>query len=196
MASEIDQCRFMNGQVYAFRRFERDRRGDVLHIDHVHGGDRGLVFQIGRRVDGADLRRGVLVFVAVIIAGDPPGGVVAGQLEFRQLLLHQQTHIRSGRFGEGVAEAEAVVEDPEGEQQRFGVGHLQRDGQLVVAVADLRNLAPDRLPSLVEGGRFIGFYLEFILQIQALQNKTQFGFADQYRFTDSMMYSGRFLISL
>ena len=54
--------------------------------------------------------------------------------------------------GEFIPEAQAVVEQAEADvQQAPALRLLQVDQQLVVVVADLRFLAPDRLPDFVEG---------------------------------------------
>ena len=96
------------------------------------------------RCDGA-------VFLGVEVAGKPPGFVVAGERELRELIFDDE-RLQVFLFGELVAEAEAVVEEAEAnDHDAVGCRLLQRNGEFVVVIADLALLAPNRLPGFVEG---------------------------------------------
>jgi hypothetical protein len=119
--------------------------GDMQAVIGAHG---------HRRVRAGDLLdRGALVevLVAVPFAGrDPPGGGGFGERELGQLLVDDRLGHRR-LLGEGVAEADAVVEHPEHQ-----VEHAVRDdgltdgrAQLLVVVAHEAVLAPGLLPGLI-----------------------------------------------
>ena len=68
--------------------------------------------------------------------------------------------------GEFIAEAQAVVEQAETHVQRtFAVRLPEVDQQFVIMVADLRFLAPDRLPDFVEGVRLRADELEAAVKV-------------------------------
>ena len=100
------------------------------------------------------------IFLRAVVAGNPPGGVVAREGKLRQFLLN----IKIGEVvlhGELVAESQSVVVEAEAHLHHgglFGVlpvdgGLLQRDEKLIVVVANLGFFAPYGLPRLVERAR-------------------------------------------
>ena len=99
-------------------------------------------------------------FLGGIVAGDPPGGVVAGHGEFRDLVLDHE--VGQAVFQrEFITESEAVVIQAETHLHDFALAVLvarvadrfafEGNQHFVVVVANLRFLAPDRFPGLVEG---------------------------------------------
>ena len=107
-----------------------------------------------RRQQGRDLRQaglGIFILLRVEVARNPPGGVVAGHRELRQLVVDDEI-FRPVHRPELVAEAQSVVEETEADcHQPFGRLVFQIDSQLVVMVADRLFLAPHRMPGLVVG---------------------------------------------
>ena len=111
-------------------------------------------------------RLGVVVFLRVEVARNPPSGMVARHGKLSQFLLNPEAH-QGVLNGELIAEAEAVVVKAETDLHHRGTllrrmihtlhgtnGLLQGDEHLVVAIADLSLFAPDRFPSLVESAVF------------------------------------------
>ena len=96
----------------------------------------------------------------VVVAGHPPGGVVARHGKFRQLVGHDKV----GEFfliGELIAETESVVEETEADVQEPIVLRLfETHEQFVVVVANAALLAQHGLPSLVEAVVFVAHQFE------------------------------------
>ena len=129
-----------------------------LHSGRGEGLLRGVPLHLRGR-ERADLRkaaRRVVIFLSVIVSRNPPGCVVARHSELRDLVLYDEV-FEPFLLRELVAEAEAVVVEPEADDhdrlRAFLVSRilLERDSQLIVVVADVAFLAPDRLPRLIEG---------------------------------------------
>jgi hypothetical protein len=110
-----------------------------------------------RRGGGADgAQRGAVVEIFLAIPferGLPPRGRVLGEGELRQL-LGDVDGLEVGLFGEFVAEADAVVLQPEDdvEDALRAVILLQADAELGVVVANALPLAPWLGPGRVGGG--------------------------------------------
>ena len=92
---------------------------------------------------------GVVVLLRVVVAADPPGGVVARQGEFRPFFLYLEICQRV-LLREFITQPEAVVIEPEAYVHRSAVSLQQMDQKFIVMVAYLGLLAPDRLPRFVE----------------------------------------------
>ena len=130
-----------------------------LHLErglHAAGAEEGLGavahhLLLEVLADFGEAAFAVLIFLGVVVAGNPPAEVVAGHRELGELLLDHE--IGQGLAGgELVAEAETVVEEAEAHvHELVAVGLAQFHEQFVVVVAYLGLLSPHGLPHLVEG---------------------------------------------
>ena len=103
-----------------------------------------------RTADFAHTRDVVAVFLGVVVPGYPESGVVAGHGELGKFVLdHEIDQLRL--LGEFITEAQSVVVEAEADYHRYAI-LLERDGHLIVVVADVGFLPPDCLPGLVETG--------------------------------------------
>ncbi len=81
--------------------------------------------------------------------------VVARHSELCELTL-DDVEVTILAAGELIAEAEPVIEETEADSYGITVALLlERDEQFVVVVADRLDLAPDRLPGLIEVDSFV-----------------------------------------
>ena len=109
----------------------------------------------------------LLVFelLGVVVAGHPPGGVVARHGKFRQLVGHDKV----GEFfliGELIAETESVVEEAEADVHEAIVLRLfETHEQFVVVIANAALLAQHGSPRLVEAVVFVAQELEAAVAI-------------------------------
>ena len=136
-------------------------QGDVQAIVGAQGDGRL------RHADLRERRAVVQVFLAVPLIGrNPPGrrrpcdrelGQLLHDLRFRELRLLR--HV--------VAEADAVVEDPEHHRKAAAIAILldELGAQFVVAVAYETALAPRLFPGLVEAARRLRFHLQVPQQL-------------------------------
>ena len=160
-----------------------------LHLQgrlYGSGADIGLrrVVRTVCAVDAADFRQAglvVVVLLGVVVSADPPGGVVAGEGEFRQFI----GHLEIGELvlhGELVAEAQTVVVQAEADVHPDTVLAGELEEHLVVAVADVIFLAPDGRPGFVEGAVAHIVQLKAILKVDiAYQVIAQAGRQDYIR---------------
>ncbi len=141
------------------RRREGCRRSLVLAL--LHGGGHLLAYILQPRA-------GVEIFLSVVVAGNPPGGVVAGHGKLRILLLDGKV-VEIRLCGEFIAKTHTVVVNAEAyhhEAVELRLGEFH--GQLVVVVADLRLLAPHGLPGLVERCGLRGRHLESARKLESV----------------------------
>ena len=123
----------------------RGRKGGLGHVAGI-----GTLHQTA---DFGQAALGVVIFLRVVVSGNPPGGMVARHGKLRMFLLDDKVH-QVLLPGELVAQAHAVVVDAEADVHiavRLGLTKLHQ--QFVIVVADVLHLAPDRLPGLVKGRR-------------------------------------------
>ena len=173
--STENEARRVNQQVHG-REVESRRLVDVkvqpvsgFHLQsRLHGGIGedapnpvvGAMHRLGAIRNLRQLRLGIVVLLRVVVAGNPPRGMVAGHGKLGQLICYLEVS-QCVLVGKLVAERQAVVVKAEANLHDGGTGnHLalpvegtvlfQRDEQLVVVVADRGLLAPDRLPRLIE----------------------------------------------
>ena len=105
------------------------------------------------------------VFLRVVVGSDPPSHVVAGEGELRALLLDEEV-VQVGLLRELVAQADAVVEDAEADEELpFLLGLRQGRNILDVVVADGARFAPYRLPGFVEGGGLLALQGEAVEEV-------------------------------
>ena len=116
----------------------------------------------------ADLRETglhVVVLLRVVIAGNPPGSVVARHGELRVLLLDDEV-VQVLAQRELIAEAESVVVETETDSEVALLCLLmQGDEQFVVVVADVTRLTPNGLPCLIEGSSLLVCERKAALQV-------------------------------
>ena len=97
----------------------------------------------------------VVVLLGVVVTGDPVRLVVARHSELGELAL-DDVEVTILAAGELIAEAEPVIEEAEADSYGIAIALLlERDEQFVVVVADRLDLAPDRLPGLIEVDSFV-----------------------------------------
>jgi len=148
----VDQSGFEKVDVKPLAGLEHERG---LH--GIGGDDRAYSDLLHRRAaHGVNLaERGgrIVVFVGIIVTGDPPGQVIAGQIE-PGLFTADDEVAQVGLVREFIAKAEAIVEETEADDHLplLRLIPLQRHRQLAVMAADAPLFAPDRLPALVGGG--------------------------------------------
>ena len=110
--------------------------------------------------NAGEFRLLVFELLRVVVAGNPPGGVVAREGKLGQLVGYDEV----GEFfllGELIAEAESVVEKTEADVHEPIVLRLfETHEQFVVVVANAALLAQHGLPSLVEAVVFVAHQLE------------------------------------
>ena len=110
--------------------------------------------------DAGESRLLVFELLCVVVAGNPPSGVIARHGKFGQLVGHDEV----GEFfllGELIAETESVVEEAEADVHETIVLRLfETHEQFVVVVANATLLAQHGLPSLVEAVVFVAHQFE------------------------------------
>ena len=160
---EVDQRRLVEIDVESVVGFQLQ---GGLHA----GGRKGRLREIvGDRpahvsADLREARAGVVILLGVVVAGDPPGGMVPRHGELRALVGDDEVD-QIGLYGEFVAESEPVVEEPEADgHPAVALRLAERDAEFVVVVADRGLLAPDGLPRLVERGGLRVEDFEFVAE--------------------------------
>ena len=147
---EVNQCSFVQVDVHTLICLEHQWR---LYARLREGG-LGAVLCEGLVEEPTDLRETavlVVVLLGVVVTGDPVRLVVARHSELGELAL-DDVEVTILAAGELIAEAEPVIEETEADSYGIAVALLlERDEQFVVVVADRLDLAPDRLPGLIEG---------------------------------------------
>ena len=114
--------------------------------------------------------------VGIVVSGYPECGQILVQVEFGQFVADDEVS-QCLLLGELVAESESVVEQAETHYDGASVGRIrpgllpQVDGHLVVTVADLLLLAPDRLPCVVYGSPPDTVYAEALVHLCRMQDR-------------------------
>ena len=171
---EVNECCFVEVDVDPLIALEHQRR---LYARLREGG-LGAVLREGLVEEPTDLRETavlVVVLLSVVVTGDPVRLVVARHSELGELAL-DDVEVTILAAGELIAEAEPVIEETEADSYGVAIALLlERDEQFVVVVADRLDLAPDRLPSLIEGRllrvRDLEALVEGLLRIGHLQTE-------------------------
>ena len=149
----VGTCRLVDVDVQTVGRLHLQGGLDTCLREHVNGGVAPVHGIMEARTDFRQLRLLCLLLLRVIVAGEPPGGVVAGHGKLRMLLLDDKI-VQLRLLRELIAESHAVVVDTETDDDVASAGRLAEVYlQLVVVVADGSRLAPYRLPCLVESSR-------------------------------------------
>ena len=160
---EVDQCRLVEIDVESVIGFQLQ---GGLHA----GGRKGRLREIvGDRpahvsADLREARAGVVILLGVVVAGDPPGGMVPRHGELRALVGDDEVD-QIGLYGKFVAESEPVVEEPEADgHPAVALRLAERDAEFVVVVADRGLLTPDGLPRFIERGGLRVEDFEFVAE--------------------------------
>ena len=162
----------MNIDVEAVGRFHLQRCLHTGFREYAYRRVAPIHCIVESRANLGELRLLGFLLLRVVIAGNPPRGVVASHSKLRALLLYNEI-IEIGLLWKFVAKAHAVVIDTEAENHdTVRLTLFQRNCQLVIVVAYLMRLSPYRLPCLVES-RFLGIYkLEALHKVGFLQPLT------------------------
>ena len=171
---EVNQCSFVQVDVHTLICLEHQWS---LNASLREGG-LGAVLREGLVEEPTDLRETavlVVVLLGVVVTGDPVRLMVARHSELGELAL-DDVEVTILAAGELIAEAEPVIEETEADSYGITVALLlERDEQFVVVVADRLDLAPDRLPGLIEGRLLricdLETLVEGLLRIGHLQTK-------------------------
>ena len=171
---EVNEGSLVEVDVHTLIRLEHQRR---LYARLREGG-LGAVLREGLVEEPTDLGETavlVVVLLSVVVTGDPVRLVVARHSELGELAL-DDVEVTTLAAGELIAEAEPVIEETEADSYGIAVTLLlERDEQFVVVVADRLDLAPDRLPGLIEGRllrvRDLKSLVEGLLRIGHLQTE-------------------------
>ena len=171
---EVNQCSFMQVDVHTLICLEHQWSLNAS----LREGRLGAVLRERLFEEPTDLRETavlVVVLLGVVVTGDPVRLVVARHSELGELAL-DDVEVTILAAGELIAEAEPVIEETEADSYGITVALLlERDEQFVVVVADRLDLAPDRLPSLIEGRllrvRDLEALVEGLLRIGHLQTE-------------------------
>ena len=134
---------------------------------------------IVKSTDFREFRLGEVVLLRVVVAGNPPSGVIAGHRKLGQLLRDPEVG-QSVLHRKFVAEAETVVIKAETDAHHGGlllggVVHalhgtdrlLESHEHLIVVVADVRLFAPHGFPRLVERAVCLVFEHKSVCQVVA-----------------------------
>ena len=117
---------------------------------------------------GGNLREARLldgILLRVVVGGDPPSHVIAGQCKLRALFLDEEV-VQFGLLRELIAQADAVVVDTEADENLPFLLGLRKCGNiLVVVVANGTGLAPHGLPRLIESGGLLVLQGETIEEV-------------------------------
>ena len=143
-----------------------------LHAGGREDGDGGVAPVDGIVEAGSDLAEARLLghlLLRVVVAGEPPGGVVARHAELGALVPDEEVD-EVGLRGELIAEAKAVVVEAEAEDDAAVVGPwlAEGDAEFIVVVADVARLAPNGLPGLIERAGLCLLHLEAVHQVGLL----------------------------
>ena len=171
---EVNECCFVEVDVDPLIALEHQWR---LYARLREGG-LGAVLREGLVEEPTDLRETavlVVILLSVVVPGDPVCLVVARHSELSELAL-DDVEVTILATGELIAEAEPVIEEAEADSYGIAIALLlERDEQFVVVVADRLDLAPDRLPGLIEGRllrvRDLKALVEGLLRIGHLQTE-------------------------
>ena len=162
-----------------------------LHTRFGEGRPRPAAAFVAGFPEGGDFRQprlGVVVFLRVVVARNPPSLVVARHGKLGQFLLEPEAG-QGVRDGKLVAESKAVVVEAEADLHDGGTGFggvvhacdganrlFQGHQKLVVVVPDFGLFAPNGFPSLVESGILCFFQDEMVFQVVApFENEAHFG---------------------
>ncbi|CDE87094.1 unknown [Prevotella sp. CAG:891] len=105
----------------------------------------------------------------VVIAGNPPCGVVACHCELAMLFFDNEVG-QILLFGKFVAKSQSVVEESESNFDIAVVNRLrQRHAHFVVMIAYAAFFAPHGFPGFVEGRNFVSGFFESGLQVGFLR---------------------------
>ena len=160
-----------------------------LHLQgrlHACGRELGLrgVVGDGAGHQAADFGKagfGIVILLCIVIAWNPEGRVVARHGKLGMFFLDDEV-VEVLLQGEFVAEAQAVVEEAEAEDDVTVLCLLvERHSHLVVVVADFLLFSPDGLPGLVERGGLHAGQGEAVHQAGVvLELQPQLGRLDDY----------------
>ena len=152
-SSIISTCRLVDVDVETVGRLHLQGGLYARFREHVYRGVAPVHGIMKARTNLRELRLLCLLLLRVIVAGKPPGCVVASHGKLRMLLFDDKI-VQFGLLRELIAESHAVVIDTETDDDVASAGRLAEVYlQLVVVVADGSRLAPYRLPCLVESSR-------------------------------------------
>ena len=115
-------------------------------------------------LDFAQTGYGILILLRIVIAWNPERCVIATHSEFRQFILDHEIS-QPLLLRELITETETIIEKTETYGHPFiGSSLHQIDSQFVIMVANLRLLAPYRLPCLIESASVNALHLEAVME--------------------------------
>ena len=185
---EIEGGRLVDVDIQAVVRLHLEGRLHPRFREGSPGPTAVLVARLPQFADFRQFRLGVVVLLRVVVAGNPPCGMVARHRKLGQFFHDPETD-ESVLNGKLVAEAQAVVIEPEADLHHGGFGFggmvhafhaadglFQRHQHLIVVVADVCLFAPHRLPCLVEGAVFCVFQHKGVGEVVApFEGETHLG---------------------
>ena len=122
----------------------------------------------------AQAAAGVIVFLRIVVAADPPRSVVSREGKLRFLFLQIEVG-QSVLLREFIAEAETVVIYAETDVHRHAVCAEKMDKEFIAMVPDTVFFSEDRSPGFVDDGTLRSDQGEAILQSAAVhKSKAQF----------------------